>query len=78
MIYLVYKTDTHHSYASRNIIGVADHEVHAVHICQLQAKRDGEEIGEEQLYNLRTIKQTQNYKGDGEFQFEGVQENTLI
>jgi hypothetical protein len=78
MIYLVYKTDSFHNYASRDIIGVADHEAHAIHICQLQAKRDSEEISEEQLFNLRNIKQTQGYSGEGEFQFEGIQENTLL
>jgi len=78
MIYLVYKTDSVHSYASRDIIGVADHEAHVIHICQLQAKRDNEEISKEQLFNLRNIKQTQGYSGEGEFHFEGVQENTLL
>jgi len=78
MIYLVYKTDIHHSYASRDIIGVADCEVHAIHICQTQVKRDNEELSEDQLFNLRNIKQTQGYSGEGEFQFEGVQENTLL
>ncbi len=78
MIYLVYKTDTHHSYASRDTIGVADHKIHAIHICQLQAKRDHEEISDDQLHNLANLKQTQGYSGEGEFQFEGVQENTLI
>ena len=77
MIYLVYKTDVHHSYASRDIIGVADHKIHAIHICQEQAKKD-EEISEEQLWNLSTLKQTQGYSGEGEFQFEEIQINTLL
>ena len=47
------------------------------HICQEQAKKD-KEISEEQLWNLSTLKQTQGYSGEGEFQFEEVQLNTLL
>lgn len=77
MTFLVYKTDVHHSYASRDIIGVADCKANAICICQEQAKKD-EEISEEQLWNLATLKQTQGYDGEGEFQFEEVQINTLL
>ena len=77
MTFLVYKTDVHHSYASRDIIGVADHKIHAIQICQSYAKKD-EDISETQIYNLATIKQTQGYDGEGEFQFEAVQMNELI
>ena len=78
MTYLVYKTDVHHSYASRDLIGVADIKIHAIHICQTKAKREHEEIDEYQLWNLASLKQTQGYSGEGEFQFEGVQENVLL
>ena len=76
--YLVYKTDAQHSYASRDIIGIADNQHHAVHICQLQAKKEAETISDEELWNLRGIKQTQGYSGEGEFQFEEVELNTLL
>ena len=79
MIYIVYKTDAWHSYASRDMIGVADCKVHAIHICQLQAKKESDEISEEELQNLSNLKQTQGYSGEGEFDFEEIEQlNTLI
>lgn len=88
-VFIVYKTDAHHSYASRDIIGISDSltaltEVNcgeiksAIMICLEQADKEGGEIGEDQLFNLRNIKQTQGYFGDGEFQIEEVELNTLL
>jgi hypothetical protein len=77
-VYLVYKTDDCHSYASRDIIGVATTKHRAVKICRAHAEKEGVEISEEQVYNLRAIKQTQGYEGDGEYQFEAIQTDTLL
>jgi hypothetical protein len=77
-IFLVYKTDTWHSYKSRDIIGVATSEENAVSICQEQAKKEGEEISEQELWNLQNLKQTQGYQGEGEFQFEAIITDTLL
>jgi hypothetical protein len=78
MILLVYKTDSHHSYYSREIIGVATSNEEAISICVNQSRRDDEEFDGEQMYNLRNIKQTQDYSGEGEFQYEEVKTNTLL
>jgi hypothetical protein len=78
MILLVYKTDSHHSYHSREIIGVATSNEEAISICVNQSRRDDEEFDGEQMYNLRNIKQTQDYSGEGEFQYEEVKTNTLL
>jgi hypothetical protein len=78
MIYIVYKTDSWHSYASRDMIGVTDCKVPAIHICQLQANKESDEISEEQLQYLSNLKQTQGYSGEGEFDFEEVELNKLL
>lgn len=78
MTYIVYTTDNWHSYASRDVIGFADCTVHAIHICQLKAKKDNETLSEDDLFNLQNISQTQGYTGEGEFHIEEVQENTLL
>jgi hypothetical protein len=83
-VYIIYKTDTHHSYNSRDIIGISfdEHEeiakITAIEICQGQAEKEGEEINMEQLFNLNNIKQTQGYSGEGEFQYESIAINKLL
>lgn len=77
-IFLVYKTDAHHSYASRDLIGVATDFSIAVDICQQQAKKEGEEIESEEIFNLRNIKQTQGYSGTGEFDIETTSTDILL
>lgn len=77
-MYLVYKTDAHHSYVSRDIIGLATSPKTAVDICHAQAKKEGNKITGDQLHNLVNLKQTQGYKGEGEFQFEHVKTDTLL
>lgn len=77
-VFLVYKTDVHHSYASRDIIGIATTEGQAVIICQQQARKEGENISKQELWNLTNLKQTQGYTGDGEFQFEEVTTDVLL
>lgn len=78
MTYLVYKTDAWHSYASRDIIGVATDKIIAIDICKQQAKKESERIANDQLFNLDTILQTQGYSGPGEFQIEKIETNTLL
>ena len=77
-IYIVYKTDSWHSYASRDIIGVATDFNIAIDICKQQAKKEHAKIKEDQLWNLQNIKQTQGYSGEGEFQIESVETNILL
>lgn len=77
-MYLVYKTDNLHSYASRDIIGIATCSTIAISLCLMQAKKEGCEIKGDQLHNLINLKQTQGYMGDGEFFFEEVEEGALL
>ena len=77
-IFIVYKTDSRHSYASRDIIGVCTSVNECINICQLQAKKEGEIITTDDLYLLNTITQSQGYAGYGEFQFEELEINTLL
>lgn len=77
-MYLVYKTDAHHSYASRDIIGCTRVPSVAIQICCDQAKKEGSELTVADMYNLNNIKQTQGYDGDGEFQYEWIEEDVLL
>lgn len=77
-MYLVYKTDCHHSYASRDIIGICTSVPNCIKICKQQAAKEGQKITSEQLFNLNNIKQTQGYSGDSEFQFEEFKTNILL
>lgn len=77
-MYLVYKTDVWHSYASRDIIGVCTSQSSAINICNQQAEKEGEEIDKDQSFNLVTISQTQGYSGDGEFQIEEFETDKLL
>lgn len=78
-VYLVYKTDNHHSYASRDIIGVCTDWTMALDVVGQQVRKEGEEIDDDQLFNLQTLKQTQGYSGEGEFHIEHIDEvNCLL
>jgi hypothetical protein len=39
----------------------------AVKMCKAQAKKEGEKLTSDQLYNLNNIHQTQGYSGEGSF-----------
>ena len=77
-IYIVYKTDKNHSYASREIIGVATSENKAISICRQQVKKEGDKIDKEQLCHLLKMNQTQGYSGEGEFQLGEFESNKLL
>lgn len=79
-VFLVYKTDSHHSYASRDLIGIATDESSAVSICVRQAHKEGFPLGvsTSARWDLQQLKQTQSYQGEGEFQYEQVQLNKLL
>ena len=77
-IYLLYKTDTHHSYASRDLIGASASANTILRMCHAQADKEGEEISEDQIWNLCNLKQTQGYSGEGEFHFESIVLNKLL
>lgn len=76
-VFLVYKTDAWHSYASRDLIGCATTKSKAVSLCVLQVEKEQEIISEDDLFNLNNINQTQGYKGEGEFVIETISVNKL-
>jgi hypothetical protein len=77
-VVVVYKTDNWHSFASRDLIGVAENLLYAVEMCEKQAEKEGEKISADDLYNLTFIRQTQGYQGEGEFYLEIVTLNELL
>jgi hypothetical protein len=78
MIYLIYKTDVHHSYASRDLIGISTNDSSPISIIKQQVEKEGEDLSSDDLYNLSTIKQTQGYEGEGEFDYESVETDILL
>lgn len=77
-LFLVYRTDNWHSYASRDLIGCATTFTTAINICKQQAKKEGYKIDSDELFNLNNLKQTQGYAGEGEFQIEEIAKNVLL
>lgn len=78
IVFVCYKTDTQHSYASRDIIGIASNPLIAVDLCNQHATKSGLPITKDQLWNLLHLKQTQGYKGSGEYQFEELPVNVIF
>lgn len=77
-MYLVYKTDNLHSFASRDVIGVATLKEQAIYLCTQKAKKEGNIIDKDQSWNLYNLNQTQGYSGNGEFDIEQVETNKLL
>ncbi len=77
-IFILYKTDAHHSYASRDTLGLSETKEGIIALVKKQAKKEGEKLNSDQLFNLNNISQTQGYEGSGEFHFESLEINTLL
>lgn len=77
-IIICYKTDAHHSFGSRDVIGVSLSMEGAIELCKKQAKKEGDKINSEQEFNLRNLKQTQGYSGTGEFHIERTETEILL
>lgn len=79
-VYAVYKTDVHHSYASRDLIGIGTNFLYAFYLVLEKSKKEGFPIERtsDQWYNLENIKQTQGYEGDGEFHIEPLETDILF
>lgn len=78
MITLVFKTDAHHSYSSRELIGACTSKKHVLSIIRQRVKKECKKLDSDQLFNIDTIGQTQGYLGDGEFATENVELNVLV
>lgn len=77
-VYVVYKTDEWHSYESRNIIGIATSPMQAKILVLEQAKKENVKISRGEIEFLEERMQTQNYAGEGQFQFEKMETNKLL
>jgi hypothetical protein len=77
MIYLIYKTDIHHSYDSRELMGIAI-DRNPVYMIGEQVQKEGKKLSEDDVYNLTHIRQTQGYSGEGEFQYEEFETDILL
>jgi hypothetical protein len=77
-VFPVYRTDKHHSFASRDLIGIGTTPFNAIELATKAAKKEGRKFSEDDLFNLRNYKQTQGYKGEGEFDYDQVALDTLL
>ena len=77
-VFIAYKTDTWHSYASRDLLGASEDLAGAIALVSQKVKKEGEQLFADDLFNLSNIKQTQNYTGEGEFDIEEVTLNELL
>ena len=75
--FIVFTCDNWHTNGSKDIIAVCSNLKNAIKIIKKQAKKDGQKISADDLYNLNNIKQTQGYEGEGEFLIEEYEQNTL-
>lgn len=79
MIYLVYTTDFHHSYASRSFRGAFTSKEGAIaEITEQTGMLTGGRLSNDDLFNLQNIDQTQGHQGLYEWVIEKVALNELV
>lgn len=66
-VFIVYKTDNHHTYASMDLLGASGTMPGAIKLVLEQTKKEDEQLSDDDMRNLRNIMQTQGYQGYGEF-----------
>lgn len=77
---IVYKTDTWHTYESRDMIGISTEGINgALKLVAEQCMKEGHKglPDTRSIQQLKDIAQTQNYQGEGEFVLEEVKLNKL-
>ena len=77
IVFAVFKTDNWHSHASKDLIGIAV-DGNPLRIIEQQVAKEGEELSDDDYFNIANLKQTQNYEGEGEFFVEPIEADTLI
>jgi hypothetical protein len=78
-VFIVYKTDVHHSYDSFDMLGVSTTLSGAVGMCSRHARtKEKATIVKEQLTLLEKILQTQGYSGGGEFFIQPISTDILL
>lgn len=76
-MYVLFKTDDHHSKASEELLGVASTKENLIRLAKQVAEQEEAELTEEDKRNLTEIMQTQGYEV-GEFLVYSVTVNELI
>jgi len=78
-VILVYRTDVWHTYKSRDLIGVCTDRDNALEVIIQAVEEEGiPPLSEEQIDLLNRLGQTQDYHGEGEFQTEQYELNTIL
>jgi hypothetical protein len=77
-IFVLHKCDCRHTTESMETIAFCSTKEKAIDLVVEQAKNEGYQIHEHDLYLLRTISQTQYYEGSGEFMITEHLQDTLI
>lgn len=65
--YIVMTCDSLHTHTSKEVIAVCSSMNTAIRMIRQHAKKSGDSISKDDEYLLETIKQTQNFVGDGEY-----------
>lgn len=77
-MYLVYTTDSHHSYGSRDLIGACTSLKSVMGIIKKKAVIEGVKLDEDDYHCLNNYKQTQGLKANFEFDYEEIETNKLL
>lgn len=77
-VFNTYRTDVWHTHESRELICKTSSLERSIELLEQFCKNMNEQLSEDDLHLLRTIKQTQNHEGGGEFLIEEVTLNELI
>jgi hypothetical protein len=76
-MYVLFKTDDHHSKASQELLGVATTKEHLIRLAKKVAREEEAEFTKEDVISLSQNLQTQGYE-DGEFLAYDVNINEII
>ena len=76
-MFLVYNTDVWSIDGSKKLIGISKSKDKAINLCEQYAERENETLSFNSILSLKTMLQTQEYDGTGEFLIKKIEINTL-
>ena len=77
IMFLIYNTDVWHTHGSKKLIGLSESKDKAINLCEQYAERENETLSFNSILSLKTMLQTQEYDGTGEFLIKKIEINTL-
>lgn len=77
-LYVVFKCDNHHSWTSLDLLGVAGTQTQMLSLVREQTHREERTLSRECVDELKRMRQTQSYSGDGQFLIQEATLNELI